>query len=134
MTENARKRDGAVANPVGCYSSYGDPPPEASASSRVDSHPRVPNPWFRTGQTKGSGARRDMRTEEPRDALQNPFAQRNGMPGNRVEDEAVSLAKPGWVLACEESRRLGEDMEALAERLVSSEGMSRPVDIAEPAV
>ena len=75
-----------------------------------------------------------MRTEEPRDALQNPFAQRNGMPGNRVEDEAVSLAKPGWVLACEESRRLGEDMEALAERLVSSEGTPRPVDIAEPAV
>ena len=74
-----------------------------------------------------------MRTEEPRDALQNPFAQRNGMPGNRVEDEAVSLAKPGWVLACEDSRRLGEDMEALAERLVSSEGTSRPVDIAEPA-
>ena len=94
------------------------------ALPRVDSHPRVPNPWFRTGRTQGSGARRDMRTEEPRDALQNPFAQRNGMPGNRVEDEAVSLAKPGWVLACEESRRLGEDMEALAERLVSSEGTS----------
>ena len=50
-----------------------------------------------------------------------------------MEDEAVSLAKPGWVLACEDSRRLGEDMEALAERLVSSEGTSRPVDIAEPA-
>ena len=124
LTENAIEHSPPSRSPVGCYSSYGDPPPEASASSRVDSHPRVPNPWFRTGRTQGSGARRDMRTEEPRDALQNPFAQRNGMPGNRVEDEAVSLAKPGWVLACEESRRLGEDMEALAERLVSSEGTS----------
>ena len=75
-----------------------------------------------------------MRTEEPRDALQNPLRSATACREIRVEDEAVSLAKPGWVLACEESRRLGEDMEALAERLVSSEGTSRPVDIAEPAV